>query len=163
MKKVKTIFIASLMILTTFVISAAAQSILINSEQKNNTNPAIQNTNFDAEITFYIYEGEGCSCIPITGAYINATGSEGQVFNVTDDEGICVLNLVILSEYRVSIEAENFNTVMFNFDIVDDQTFKFHMGEANEVSSQNLLQVKQIIHALNQFLRFREGRNNIIS
>ena len=152
---------AVLIVLTTFAIGTA-QSLFTKSEQINYINKSTLNTNFEAQITIYVYEGEGCSCKPIPGAYINATGSEGPVFNVTDDEGKCVLNLVIFSEYRVSIEAENFNKVMFNFDIIDDQTFKFHMGEANEISSQNLQQIQQFIFILYQFLKNIQIRNNMI-
>ena len=144
MKKMKIILITTAMVFATFVITVAAESLIIESEQKN-VNNATQNTNFEAQITIFVYEGEGCSCEPIAGAYVNATGSEGPVFNITDDDGKCVLNLVIFSEYRVSIEAQNFNTVKFNFDVIDDQTFKFHMGEANEDSTQYIVQTQQII------------------
>lgn len=163
MKRIKTVLVALSMVLATFAIGSAAQSILIKSEQKNSTNQVIQNTNFDAKITFYVYEGEGCACKPIVGAFINATSSEGPIFNVTDEDGKCVLDMVIYIEYRVTIEAENFHTVMFNFDVVYDQTFKFHMGEANSDSSQNLPETQQIIQTLHQFLRIREGKNNVVS
>lgn len=162
MKKMKIILITTAMVFATFVITVAAESLIIESEQKN-VNNATQNTNFEAQITIFVYEGEGCSCEPIAGAYVNATGSEGPVFNITDDDGKCVLNLVIFSEYRVSIEAQNFNTVKFNFDVIDDQTFKFHMGEANEDSTQYLVQTQQIIKTLRQFLRLIEGINNIVN
>ena len=89
---------------------------------------------FDAEITFNIYEGEGCGCKPITGAYIIATGGEGSDYGYTDEDGKCTLQLVILGEYRVQIEAENFHVIIFNFDVIDDQTFSFHMQEKKDLS-----------------------------
>jgi len=163
MKRIKTVFVALSMVLATFAIGSAAQSIINNSEQKNNTNQDIQNTNFDAKITIYVYEGEGCACQPLIGAYINATSSEGAIFNITDEDGKCVLDMVIYTEYRVTIEAENFHTFMFNFDVVYDQTFKFHMGEANSDSSQNLPETQQIIQTLHQLFRIREGKNNVVN
>jgi hypothetical protein len=162
MKRIKTVLVAISMVLATFAIGAAAQSMLIQSELKNSTNQAIQNTNYDAMITFYIYEGEGCGCKPIMGAYINATSSEGPEFNITDEEGICVLPMVIFIDYRVTIEAENYNKVMFDFNLVDDQSFKFHMGEVNDDSSQNIPHVQQIIQTLHQFISLREGKNNVV-
>lgn len=163
MKRIKTVLVALSTVLATFAIGSTAQSILMKSEEKSSINQIIQNTNFNAKITFYVYEGEGCACQPIVGAYINATSSEGPIYNTTDEEGKCVLDMVIYIEYRVTIEAENFNTVKFDFDVEYDQTFKFHMGEANSDSSQNLLQTQEIIQTLHQFLRIREGENNIVS
>jgi len=162
MKRIKSVLVAASMILATFAIGAAAQSILIKPEQMDITNPVIQNTNFDVEITFWVFEGEGCACQPIIGAYINATGSEGADYNITDEDGKCVLNLVVFGEYKVTIEAENFHTVAFNFDVVDQQTFKFHIGEVINNDSQNMPQVQQIIQTLSQFLRIREGKNNVV-
>jgi hypothetical protein len=162
MKRIKSVLVAASMVLATFAIGAAAQSILIKPEQKDITNPVIQNTNFDVEITFWVFEGEGCACQPIIGAYINATGSEGADYNITDEDGKCVLNLVVFGEYKVTIEAENYHTVAFNFDVVDQQTFKFHVGEVINNDSQNIPQVQQIIQTFSQFLRIREGKNNVV-
>jgi hypothetical protein len=162
MKRIKTVLVSISMVLATFAIGAAAQSILIKSEQKDDTNPVIQNLNYDAMVTFYIYEGEGCACKPLAGAYINATSSEGPVYNITDIEGKGVLPMVIVIEYRLTIEAENYHKVMFDFDIAGDQTFKFHMGEVNSDSSQNLPHAQQIIQTLHQLIKIREGINNLV-
>ena len=162
MKRIKTVLITASMVLATFAIGAAAQSILIQPKHKDITNKIIQNTNYDAMITFYVYDGEGCACEPLVGAYINATSSEGPEYNITDEDGKCVLPMVIYIEYRVTIEAESYHKIMFDFDVVYDQTFKFHAGEVIVESAQNILQVHQIILALQQFLRIREGKNNAV-
>jgi len=163
MKRIKSVLVAASMVLATFAIGTAAQSILIKPEQKDISNPVIQNTNFDVEITFWVFEGEGCACEPIIGAYINATGSEGADYNITDEDGKCVLTLVVFGEYKVTIEAENFHTVAFNFDVVDHQTFKFHVGEVISNDSQNLLQIQQIIQTLSQFLKNIKEKINALS
>jgi len=162
MKRIKTIFVAALMVLATFAIGAAAQTIMTKSEQKNITNQVIESLNFDAMITFIIFEGEGCACVPLIGAYINATSSEGPQYNITDENGSCVLPMVIDIEYRVTIEAENYHKIMFDFNVVYDQTFRFHAGEVIDESTENILQVHQIIFTLQQFLRLREGKNNAV-
>ncbi len=163
MKRIKSVLIAVLIVMATFAIGAAAQTLLVDSEQKNINNPVIQNTNFDVEITFWVFEGEGCACEPIIGAYINATGSEGADYNITDEDGKCVLNLVVFGEYKVTIEADNYHTVAFNFDVVDYQTFKFHVGEVINNDSHNLLQIQQIIQTLSQFLKNLKEKINAFS
>jgi len=162
MQRIKIYLVGILIVFITYTVGVAAQSILINSEEKNILNEEIRNTKYDAMITFYIYEGEGCSCIPLVGAYINATSSEGPEYNLTDEEGMCVLPMVINIEYRVTIEAEDYHLVKFDFNVVEDQTFKFHMGEADDDSSQNLQGTIQIIKELYQVLKLREGINNVL-
>src|SRR4030042_7108239 len=103
MKIIKNILVVVLVVLTTFAIGTTAETVL-KTQQKIVTNDAYQQSFFDAEITFYIYEGTGCGCKPIIGAFINATSGDGQDFGITDDNGTCVLYMVINSDYRVSIE-----------------------------------------------------------
>ncbi|MDH7507749.1 MAG: hypothetical protein QHH15_08215 [Candidatus Thermoplasmatota archaeon] len=152
MRKIKTILII-LIICVTFSIGTAAQSLFTILEKTSSINHETRKTNFEAKITIYVFNGVGCSCKPIVGAYVNATGSEGPLFNITDEDGKCVLNLTIYSEYRITIEAENYHTVMFNFDVVYDQTFKFHMGEANEDSMQNLQETQKIFYTQKYLLK----------
>ena len=128
MKRQKmTAFLVISIFLMTLTIGIAANATLIQNEQ-NNSQPLL----FDAEITFYVYTGEGCACTPIPGATVYAFGGEGSDSGVTDVDGKCVLTLVILGEYEVIIEAEEYQTVDFEFDVIDDQTFIFHMFETPE-------------------------------
>ena len=148
MKRIKTILILVLMVLATFAISATAGTVLMKAQQKKVTNNVSQQSFFDAEITFYIYEGTGCGCKPLIGATINATSGDGEDSGVTDENGTCVLHMVINSDYRVSIEAQDYNTVMFDFNVVDDQNFRFHMGEKNDDSSHSTPNLLRLVTRL---------------
>ena len=136
MKKIKTtVFVVILMVLSTFAIAIAAEAAFIKNEQKNIKDDSVQPLLFDAEITFYIYTGEGCACTPITGATVSAIGGEGNDSGITDEDGMCILTLVILGEYEVTIEAEGYQPINFEFNVVDDQTFTFHLLEEEESSA----------------------------
>lgn len=137
MKRVKIIiFVAVLMVLTILAVGINAEKSLIPEEQKNIENGITQQLMFDAEITFTIQTGEGCGCTPIPGATITAYGGEGSASGVTDEDGLCTLTLVILGEYEVIIEADNYQQIDFEFNVLDDQTFIFHMFEAEDSSYQ---------------------------
>lgn len=136
-----TVLIICLIILATFSISVTSNSDFMGTQQiqpSTNIQKMIkkdinQMSLFDAEITFYILTGEGCGCTPIPGVTITAVGGEGNDSGVTDEDGKCVLTLVILSEYEVWIESDGYRTINFEFNVVDDQTFTFHLSE-KEVS-----------------------------
>ena len=129
---ITTIFVFILMALMTFAVGITAETNLIKEEQAK----IAQQTMFEAEVTFTIQTSTGCGCDPIPGATINAYGGEGSVSGVTDDQGVCVLTLVILGEYEVIIEADDYQEIDFEFDVVDDQSFIFHMYETDESSYQ---------------------------
>jgi len=122
-KKNIAVFMIFLM-LTSTVVGLIANAEIIKENQKE-YEPLL----FDAEITFYILTGEGCGCIPIPGAVITAAGGEGNASGITDEDGKCVLTLVILGEYEVWIEADDYRTINFEFNVIDDQTFTFHLSE----------------------------------
>jgi hypothetical protein len=134
-KRIKIIFMALLMVLSTFAIGIAAEAALLKNEKKDIDNGISQSSLSDAEITFYILTGEGCACDPIIGASIAAFGGEGNDSGVTDEDGMCILTLEILGEYEVIIEAEEYITINFEFNVLDDQTFTFHLLEADDESS----------------------------
>lgn len=136
LKRMKTIFIVILMVLSTLTIGIAAEATFMKNEQRDIKNDITQPLLFDVEITFTIQTGEGCGCDPIPGVLINAFGGEGSAQGITDEDGICVLTLVIGGEYEVLIEPEDYQTVDFEFDVVDEQTFIFHMFEKEESSIQ---------------------------
>jgi hypothetical protein len=97
---------------------------------------------FFAVIEFYLYVGDGCGCDPIVNVPIFAYGldTDHNDTNVTNVDGFCILELEINSNYRVIIEDENeeYQIIMFDFLIVDDQTFTFHLQELDDSISQNL-------------------------
>ena len=138
----KTGLLAILLIFSILAIGIAGGATFVKDSQINNKLVRVKSVNkiqpqlFDAEITFYIWEGDGCACEPIEGATIFATGGESNDSGVTDADGKCVLTLVENSEYRVSIEADKFHRVKFDFEVIGDQTFNFHMKE-NKVNSFN--------------------------
>ena len=78
---------------------------------------------------------------PIEGASFFAVGGEGNDSGFSNDEGKCVLTMVINSEYKVYIEAEKFQRIIFDIEVIGDQTFNFHMKEekTNQVFYQSFL------------------------
>ena len=134
LRKKTTALAVILMVLTTAAIGFVAEAALIQNEEKNNPQTLL----FDAEITFIVMTGEGCACTPIPGATVSAYGGEGNDSGVTDDDGMCILTLVILGEYEVYVEADGYGIVYFEFDVIDDQTFTFHMFEKPESIAQTV-------------------------
>lgn len=135
MKRIKLgVLVIGLIVMAAFSISVASNSELEETRYEAARQELIEKdvnqlSFFEAEITFYILTGEGCGCTPIVGASITAAGGEGNASGVTDEEGKCILTLVILGEYEVWIEAEGYRTINFEFNIIDDQTFTFHLDE----------------------------------
>ena len=162
-----TFFVIILMMISMFAIGITAENTFVNNKQVEEENDIINSNLFDAEITFYILTGEGCACIPIPGAKISAYGGEGNDSRFTDDDGMCVLSLVILGEYEVIIEADEYQTITFEFNVIDDQTFTFHMHEKRESSkydfsflSQNIIKILSIWKS-NIYLRIVAKTSNI--
>lgn len=143
MKRIISTMVSFVLILAALSLIVAAnainienqQGITLQSEEKDNGNQLL----FFAEITFNIFEGEGCACVPIPGAFIFAYGldTDHNDSNITDDEGFCILELEYDHTFRVTIEAEGFQIVMFDFYVIDDQEFTFHMQEKEDSSSHN--------------------------
>lgn len=130
MKRMKTtVLVIFLMVLATYSIGITAETANVKNQQNN----IPQQSLFDAEITFYILTGDGCGCSPIPGVSIYA-GSEPGEYGVTDEDGMCVLTLEILGEYAVYIEAEKYLEIEFEFNVIDDQTFTFHMFKKDDSS-----------------------------
>ena len=138
-KKNIAVFMIFLM-LTSTVVGLIANAEIIKENQKE-YEPLL----FDAEITFYILTGEGCGCDPIEGVLVSAYGGAGNESEVTDEDGKCVLTLEINSEYEIYIEKENFININFEMDIIDDQTFTFHLLERKGRPKTANLNVFQII------------------
>jgi hypothetical protein len=130
MIRIKYAFLVIIFIVfSTFAIGITAENDFVENQKEIN-----QQNMFDAEITFYILTGEGCGCTPIPDATISAYGGEGNSSGVTNEDGLCILTLVILGEYEIIIEADEFQSINFEFNVIDDQSFTFHMFEKRESS-----------------------------
>jgi len=141
-RRSKIIFVI-LTVISIIAIGMTVEAIVIKKQQNN------QPTLFDAEISLYLYEGYGCGCTPVRNASILATSGEGSVHQFTDDDGFCLLILVIDVEYRVLIEADGFQTITFDFIPIGDQPFTFHLEEEEESSYElirdSILNIKKEI------------------
>jgi hypothetical protein len=97
-----------------------------------NTEPTTQiknaSTDFYANISIHLYEGDGCGCVPLRGIPINATGRDTDHYTsgMTDENGLCVLQLEFDKTYRISIQDVNHESVLFDFVVIDNQAFSFH-------------------------------------
>ena len=114
-----------------------------------------QQTSFIAEITFQLWEDDGCGCSPIRNGTIIASGGEGSDENVTNDEGSCVLLLEINAEYTVLIDAEGYQSIKFELLIVDDQYFAFHLSEIDESSRE--IKINPNVKSINGEILKEEG------
>lgn len=86
-------------------------------------------TDFYTNITYKVYEGEGCECVPLGGCFVNATrlDTDHTAFNVTDDKGVCMLQLQFDKIYRVSVQISDHESMLYDFNVIDDQTFAFNL------------------------------------
>lgn len=117
------------------VVTLAVFSLIIaanagfNSMGQKTTKIMSAQTDFYANITINVFEGEGCGCVPLRGIPINATGRDTDHFTsgLTNDNGTCVLQLEYDKTYRVSIQAVDHESVLFDFLVLDNQAFSFHM------------------------------------
>ncbi|MBU1940915.1 MAG: hypothetical protein KKC68_04005, partial [Candidatus Thermoplasmatota archaeon] len=110
-----------------------------------------------AQITIFLSEGEGCGCTPIRYAPITAYGltTDHNTSGITDEEGICVLELEFDQTYRVLIDIEGYHRVLFDFEVIDDQSFTFHMkvAKGTPVFFNGLSQILQRIENIKASFR----------
>jgi len=151
MKKVKiTILIVILMILITFVIGVAAESILMKNQQRNQSIIIYEKPSFFSEITFTIVINDGCGCNPIEGVEVSAYGGAGNDENITGIDGTCVLELEINSIYTVSITEEGYIPVIFEFIVIDDQYFVYQMTLKDDSTASIMPVFHKIMNVLNR-------------
>jgi hypothetical protein len=128
MKRIKIIILmVLLMLVSTYTIGIAAESVLRKKQDDNFTKEINQPLFFDADITFTVVIDDGCGCEPIEGALILAYGGSGYDEGVTDENGTITLQLEINADYTVEITAENYRRILFDFNVIDDQYFIFQM------------------------------------
>jgi len=82
-------------------------------------------------MSFTVYQGTDCDCNPIPGVFINATGrdTDHNDSNITNDRGECNLHLQYGKVYRISIQTNNFESVLFDVQTIDNQAFVFHLKQ----------------------------------
>lgn len=139
MKKISSAMVKmAVVLLAVFSLIVAANAGYVSSNLKSQKTTQVMNTQTDfyANITFNVYEGEGCGCVPLRGVPLNATGrdTDHSTSGVTDDDGNCVLQLEYDKTYRVSIQAVDHESVLFDFVVLDNQAFSFHMKVIEESS-----------------------------
>jgi hypothetical protein len=136
-----------------FVSTIITVGFIANADILQNDQQIYQTSIFDAEITFYVLTGEGCGCTPIKGVSVSAYGGEGNDSGVTDEDGMCILTLVINSEYEVYIEGEGYHNIDFEFNVIDNQMFIFHLFEKKGSSiNSNLINFQFLNQLLKGFL-----------
>lgn len=143
-QKLLVVLMTSLFVIASVAIGTAAGITKLNMQKTNEmSNQQIQidenfapASMFIAIINFQLYKGEGCACHPVNGASISALGLDidDNDSAITDEDGFCSLELEINYNYRVTIEVEGYQTVMFDFHVVGDQDFTFHLQEVEESS-----------------------------
>ena len=152
-KTISAVSKTTLMLLAILSLAIAANAGYSAVQSEKQEIKAIGNehqSEFYAEISFYTYEGEGCGCQPIRNAPIFAQGldTDHSASNTTDDDGLCVLELEYDATYRVTIEVDAFQMVLFDFVAIDDQTFTFHLQEEEESSTPNVFSLHSLLQKL---------------
>jgi hypothetical protein len=132
MKKISSAIIKmAVVVLAVFSLIIAANAAYVSSQVNPVKVTPVKNasTAFYANITFQVFEGTGCDCYPIRDLPINATGRDTDHYTagVTDDRGVCVLQLEFDKTYRVTMQDANHESVMVDFVVIDDQSFTFHL------------------------------------
>jgi len=150
-QKLLIILIASIFVIASLAIGTAAGIAKLNTQTNEMPNQQINenfapSSMFTAIINFQLYVRDGCGCSPVTGATISAWGLdiEDNDSAITDDIGVCSLELEINYNYKVTIETEGFHRMEFDFLVVDDQDFTFYLEEVDESS----LVGQSLIHLL---------------
>jgi hypothetical protein len=129
MKKILSVIVKmAVVFVAVFSLIIAANAGFISKSQKTmqSMNAPVE---FYANITFNVFEGDGCGCVPLRGVPLNATGrdTDHSASGISDENGTCILALEYDKTYRVSIQAADHESVLFDFVVIDDQMFSFHM------------------------------------
>lgn len=121
--------------------NAGYMSNALNTEPKTQVKNA--STTFYANISIRLYEGDGCGCVPLRGITINATSRDTDHYTsgITDENGLCVLQLEFDKTYRISIQDAYHESVLFDFVVIDDQAFSFHTKIVQSSSVGTFLQM----------------------
>ena len=157
MKRIKTTLLSAVLLVAAFSLVTSAVTI--------NENVQIDNRNQDpdplsqyAQISCYLYEGDGCGCVPIREAFVYAyaldTAHNDSGF--TDEDGLVILELEYEYTYRITIEVDQFVKILFDFNVLDDQTLTFHLQEEEESSLQRFPVLHTFVQRLQMIADFLE-------
>ena len=123
---------------------------------QKNKHPANQPL-FFAQIEFTLVVGDACACDPIENVPIVAYGLDTghNDSNITNEDGFCILELEIDSSYRITIDDvnEDYQIIIFEFLVVDDQPFTFHLQEIEDSSSQNFPLLYNLLHRIEMSIK----------
>ncbi|MCX6670325.1 MAG: hypothetical protein NTX92_00195 [Euryarchaeota archaeon] len=156
MKKMSSVVVKmAVVFVAVFSLIIAANAGYISRSQKT-TKSMSAPLEFYANVTFNVFEGDGCGCVPLRGIPMNATGrdTDHSTSGITDENGTCILQLEYDRTYRISIQEADHESVLFDFVVIDDQMFTFHMKEVGastpyfsfiQMMLQKLLLAKHII------------------
>ena len=156
MKKIRyAVFTTAIMLLAilSLIIAANAGYGTIQQEKKEiDISSNGDRLEFYAEISFTVLGAEGCQDCEIPNVAVEAYGRDTDHFdtNFTDSEGFCILRLEYDATYRVTIEVEDFSMVMFDFMVIDDQPFTFHMQEEEDSATPNVSLLYNILQRINR-------------
>jgi len=139
MKKISSAMVKmAVVLLAVFSLIIAANAGYVSLKPRMEKHTVLSNapTDFYANITVRVFEGEGCECVPLRGVFINATGRDTDhlTSGLTDDNGSCVLQLQFDKTYRMSIQNSDHESVLFDFLVLDDQPFTFNLKKVESSS-----------------------------
>ena len=102
---------------------------------------------FNSTISFKLWVGTGCGCDQVSDLIITALGLDIDDYDegITDENGQCSLQLEINYHYRITIQAEGYVQIMFDFLVIDDQTFEFHLQEEEESSVSGISLIQNLM------------------
>jgi hypothetical protein len=138
MKRIPVAGIIILAIVVAFSLIVGANTISDSLHQKDATgrDTTVSSPLGYMAITFSTFEGGGCGCVPLIDVPITAVGrtTDHITSNVTDDRGQCVVFLEYGETYRITMVPNGYRSSMFDFNVLDDQSFVFHLDIINDSS-----------------------------
>jgi hypothetical protein len=116
----------------SLIVAVNASQVALQPKKENNAP-----TDLYANITVKVFEGDECECVPLGGRFVNATGRDTNHndFNVTNDRGECVLHVQFDETYRVNVQIGDHESVLYDFNVLDDQTFVFNLKKTSTSSN----------------------------
>jgi hypothetical protein len=128
--------VVSLAIVSLIVAANAGYTSGDHPEKNNNNGNAP--TDFYANITIRVFEGEGCECVPLRNVTVNVIGRDTDHYtsNVTDSMGSCVVYVQFDKTYRINISDSSHQSAMVDFNVIDNQVFTFSLKLITGSSSQ---------------------------
>ena len=145
MKKTKSVMLTVGFLVAAFSLIVAANAGYVTPPVKTEIHKGLSDPYY-ATITYHVYEGDGCECVPMINVPIVAQSrdSDHNDSNVTDEEGMCTLHLNYNQVYRVSITSDGFESVLYDFLVIDNQPFVFNLKKSkvdSEMTGFHLLEL----------------------